>query len=141
MGNNMGRCGEAEPNKAFNLTSRKKRKSLGQAEFETNNEKNCAARGLSDTDRGNHTATRTSFTKLLRANRCFRGSRLTWGTTWVLVAKQNLTKHSIKQQVKQKTIVGDKGQSELQTNKQKTVRQSKQELSRLLNEQQTKNED
>ena len=77
-------------------------------------------------------ATRTSFTKLLRANRCFRGSRLTWGTTWVLVAKQNLTKHSIKQQVKQKRIVGDKGQSELQTNKQKTVRQSKQELSRLL---------
>ena len=48
------------------------------------------------------------------------------------MAKQNLTKHSIKQQVKRKRIVGDKGQSELQTNKQKTVRQSKQELSRLL---------
>ena len=33
------------------------------------------------------------------------------------MAKQNLTKHSIKQQVIQKKIVGDKVQSELQTNK------------------------
>ena len=85
-------------------------------------------------------ATRTSFTKLLRANRCFRGSRLTWGTTWVLVAKQNLTKHSIKQQVIQKK--NRWGQGAIRTsNKQKTARQSKQELSRLLNEQQTKHED
>ena len=42
------------------------------------------------------------------------------GTKWGVVAKQNQTKHSIKQQVKRtKTITGDKRQAELQTNNQK----------------------